>query len=176
MFSKILTVRTAILGIFIGALLVIPGCAPTSTQSDVQDLQNRVKDLEHQLEEMGAVSNSGGAQGTHAEIAGSIAAIYIVDSVGLHGIDDAANKEERIDATKLSAVRKAVAVTKAAPWPEKLKHDSEAVAKSLSELEKAIAANDLTSVKGAAKDAHERAHDFSNEVYAWLSGAKAESH
>lgn len=153
--------------------LATASCGANTGQPEVQELQRRVSDVEGRLQEPTSVSNSESRPAAmDAQIAATIAGITVIDAIGLHGIDDAINKDEKIESRQLSAVRRGLTVAKAMPWPDPLKQDAEAVAKSLAELSRAMAANDLTAAKGAAQDAHERGHDFSNKVYSWLAGAE----
>lgn len=99
-----------------------------------------------------------------------LAAITFLDSVGLHGIDEAINEEGDIPDTAASDVRKAQAAVALGRWPDDLRDEAAALEQILgdlaAELEKESPSLDVAG--DLAARSHDGQHDFSHAVWAHL--------
>lgn len=105
-----------------------------------------------------------------AKNASVLNAINILDSGGLHGIDDAINGDQEIPANARTTAQKLQAVTALTEWPEDLEDDAEALEATFAEMVAALAGEnpDLAKAGEAAAKAHDVEHDFSAAVWAHL--------
>lgn len=110
-----------------------------------------------------------------------ITAIAFLDSLGLHSIDDAINKDRTIPAGAAAKARKGQAVVKATEWPTELSSKADALAAILGEMAEALEGSspDLDKAGAAAKKAHDAEHEFSDAAWAWIfkqAGVEGSSH
>jgi hypothetical protein len=99
-----------------------------------------------------------------------ISAISILDSAGLHDIDDAISEEQEIPATAKATAQKLQAVMELTEWPSELEDDAEALSAIFAEMVTAVDGEspDLAKAGEAAKKAHDAHHEFSHDVWAYL--------
>ncbi len=119
--------------------------------------------------------------GAHNDTAQVITAIAFLDSLGLHGIDDAINKDRTIPAGAAAKARKGQAVVKATAWPAELAGKADALAGILGEMAAALEGSspDLEKAGAAAKKAHDAEHEFSDAAWAWIftqAGVEGSNH
>ncbi|MFN0094946.1 MAG: hypothetical protein ACKVVT_09225 [Dehalococcoidia bacterium] len=98
-------------------------------------------------------------------------AVNLLDSAGLHGIDDSINKDQKVPATAKTAAQKAATVTRLTSWPTKnLRDTAEDLADTLEELATVLDAEqpDLKKAGELAKKAHDLEHDLSHDTWAHL--------
>lgn len=105
-----------------------------------------------------------------AKNAAVLNSINILDSAGLHGIDDAINMDKEIPANARTTAQKLQAVTALTEWPEELEDDAEALEATFAEMVTALTGDnpDMAKAGEAAAKAHDVEHDFSAAVWAHL--------
>jgi uncharacterized protein YcnI len=102
-----------------------------------------------------------------ANIAQTVAAVYILDSSGFHDLD-VALEQGQIPSGSLGRVQRAHAIAAATKWPEGLKATAAGLVRELGQLKSALEAGDAGAAAGPAHQAHEVGHSLSREAYAWL--------
>jgi hypothetical protein len=105
--------------------------------------------------------------------AAAISAINMIDKAGLHDLDTAINKDGTVPATARTTALHLQTVALLTEWPSKqMKDDAKKLADALGALADATnsATPDLKKAGAAATDVHEKAHDFSKEVWDYLDG------
>lgn len=101
-----------------------------------------------------------------------INAITVLDTAGLHDIDEAINDQQTVPANARTVARKLQAVVLLTEWPDDLADDAEALAGTLGELAAALDADpvDMARAGQLAAKAHDDEHDFSHAVWEHLYG------
>lgn len=94
-------------------------------------------------------------------------AIYQLDSVGLHAIDEGA-KAGTIPPGALGAVRRARISVQATEWPDALKDMAMDQVTNMKALETALRTEDPAQIADPAAKVHDGGHDLSDAVYGWL--------
>jgi hypothetical protein len=99
-------------------------------------------------------------------------AINILDTAGLHGIDESINTDKQIPASAHTTALKLQAVMKLASWPSDLEDEAEDMEVIFAELAIALDGDnpDITKAGEAAAKAHDAEHEFSEAVWAHLYG------
>jgi hypothetical protein len=117
-----------------------------------------------------AACGEGDTNADREDLSGVISAITIMDSAGLHDIDDSIRSKQTVPPAARTTALKMQAVTKLTSWPEEFKADAETLAAAFGELAAALDGDkpDLAKAGAAAKRAHDVQHDFSGEVWAHL--------
>ena len=113
-----------------------------------------------------ACSDSDSSSGD-AEI---INAINILDTAGLHDIDESISTDKTIPPTARTTAQKLQAVTELTEWPDDLQDDADSLVVVFKDMAAALDgdAPDMTKAGEAAKKAHDAQHDFSHDVWAHL--------
>lgn len=109
-----------------------------------------------------------GGSGGDAEV---LIAINILDKAGLHGIDEAINKDRQIPSNARTTALQLQAITNLTEWPtDDLESQAEALARIFAELAAAVDGEnpDLAKAGEAATKAHDAEHDFSHDVWEYL--------
>jgi hypothetical protein len=139
--------KTAI--IIAAACLLIAGAAAAC--SNTSDLEDDIDALTAQVDALTAA----------AERNALINAVNILDTAGLHDIDEGANENNEIVPGAAGPVTRAYLAIETTEWPEELQPQADQVAADLLALLEALESEDLTAVAEAAATAHESAHEFS---------------
>lgn len=97
-------------------------------------------------------------------------AINILDSAGLHGIDDSINAKKEIPASARTTALKLQALTKLASWPSDLEDEAQDLETIFAEMAAALDRDnpDLAKAGAAAAKAHDAEHEFSEKVWTHL--------
>ncbi len=108
-----------------------------------------------------------------AALGGMLAALSILDSTGLHDIDETLNATPpgEIDARWLGRVQHAQIAVAAASWPAELQSDANALTVTLGELAAELEADSPATAAPIATRAHDEGHDFSGAGWAALAEA-----
>jgi hypothetical protein len=119
---------------------------------------------------LGAACSSGAAAG--GANAGIVAAVYNIDGVGFHGIDEALAKPgANIEASWLGKVRNARIAVAATTWPKDLQPQAKAFGEATAALQTALEKDDAAGAAKPAHDSHEAQHDLSSDSYNYLAKA-----
>jgi len=89
---------------------------------------------------------------------------YVMDTAGLHTMDEALHETGVVDAAYLSTVNRVAKVVGATPWPENLHEPVEAFQAVLTDLAAALDADDAAAAAELAASAHEIQHDLSGAI------------
>jgi hypothetical protein len=102
--------------------------------------------------------------------------MYMLDSSGLHAIDEA-TAAGTVPPGSLGTVRRARIVAQATDWPDALKPAASDLVAQMKLLEVALKNENAAAAKDPAHQVHDMGHDLSDKVYAWLGGgAPADEH
>lgn len=114
--------------------------------------------------------DDGEAHADDTSVTSVVSAVTYLDGLGLHGIDDSINKDQKIPADARAKALKAQAVAKTAPWPAELKPKADALAAIFGEMAAALEGDspDLAKAGAAAKKAHDAEHEFADAAWAWI--------
>jgi hypothetical protein len=96
------------------------------------------------------------------------AAVYLLDTAGLHDLDVRLNEEQVIEASDAGSVARVARLLSAVDWPDELAEDAAALGDVLTELAEALRNDDLEAAAPLATEAHETQHDFSHAAEDWL--------
>ncbi|MCB0167219.1 MAG: copper chaperone PCu(A)C [Anaerolineae bacterium] len=102
-------------------------------------------------------------------------ATYLLDTAGLHAIDERLNGQGQIeagDAGLVSRVNQVVAVT---DWPADLNPQADQLQSVLTQYADALGNDDLAAAKPLATEAHEAQHDLSHAVQSWPGTMEGDS-
>jgi uncharacterized protein YcnI len=109
------------------------------------------------------------AQLTSAAAVGQVvAAVYVLDNSGFHGLDEALTGGQEAPVGSLGAVQRAYMVAGATSWPAPLQSTAKALTAQLGTLNAALLAGDSSAAAAAAHEVHEGGHALSRGAYAWL--------
>lgn len=103
-------------------------------------------------------------------VAGTMAAIDLIDSAGFHDMAQDLAEATEINPRYASKVTNVLAATLVADWPEDIAGEVEAFAADLDALKTALEAEDLEGARAAGEAVHDTQHDLSVGAYAWLAG------
>jgi hypothetical protein len=111
-----------------------------------------------------------GSDDSSSQEAEVISAINILDSAGLHGIDESINEEQEIPANARTVALKLQTVLELTSWPSDLEDSAESLAGTMGEFAAALEGEnpDIAQAGELAARAHDEEHDFSGETWAWL--------
>jgi hypothetical protein len=93
--------------------------------------------------------------------------IYMLDSSGLHAIDESTHAGT-IPAGALGTVRRARIMTQATEWPDALKDQAAGLVNDMKALEATLQKEDAAGSADLAAKVHDGGHDLSAAVYTWL--------
>lgn len=100
-----------------------------------------------------------------------LAALYHMDAVGFHGIDEGLRgPSAKIDAQWLGKTKNARIAVAATTWPKDLQPQAKAFVEASGKLVAALEKDDAAGAAAPAKEAHEAQHDLSADAYAYLAG------
>ncbi|HET7738024.1 MAG TPA: hypothetical protein VFK32_05570 [Tepidiformaceae bacterium] len=99
-----------------------------------------------------------------------VAIINVIDSAGLHDIDDAINEDEEIPAGAAVTAQKLHATMELVEWPSDLDEDAEELSAAFEDLHATLSAEtpDMAAAGEIAGRVHDLAHDFSHDAWAYL--------
>jgi hypothetical protein len=106
-------------------------------------------------------------------------AVNILDTAGLHEVDEEANDNNTIVEGAAGPITRAYIALESTEWPADLQPAADELAATLLELLEALEAEDLTGVAEAGAAAHEAQHGFSEDVQNYLreaAGLPVEEH
>lgn len=188
------TVDTSALEARIAALETkVNGAEGSANAGDVAALTNRVT----ALEEAAAMALAGGMEMDHGDTAETTEstdatmeegehgaetalmstdslfavtmATYIMDTAGFHGMDEALNADEGIQASYAGTVTRVSRLLSVTPWPVELAEEAMTFQATLVEFEEALENDDAEAAKPLATRVHEEQHDFSHNIGAWIN-------
>ncbi len=96
-------------------------------------------------------------------------AIYLLDNVGLHDLDVQLNEEGVIDPSDAGKVARIQRLLTTVDWPEDLSAAADGVIDVLTQLNSALADDNLDDAAPLATQAHETQHDLSHAAEHWLA-------
>lgn len=99
------------------------------------------------------------------------AAVYLLDTAGLHDLDVRLNEEKLIESSDSGSVGRVARLLSAVDWPDELAEDAAALIDVLTELATALGDDDLDTAAPLATEVHEVQHDFSHAAEHWLGEA-----
>ncbi len=115
-----------------------------------------------------------------AEPDGSTSAVllgmYVVDSFGFHGLEEAYAEADEVGERDAGQVAKVLTAVDAVAWPDELGEVFAAFRADVDGLHAALEAGDLQGARHGLEAVHGSQHDLSNGVYAWLAGTPVEAH
>ena len=97
--------------------------------------------------------------------------MYVVDSFGFHGIEEAYIEATEVGDGDAGQVAKVLAAVDAVDWPDELSEVAAAFRGDVAGLHEALEAGDLEGARHGLEAVHGSQHGLSNGVYAWLAGA-----
>lgn len=125
---------------------------------------------------LGAVACSSDDGGNpNAEV---LNAVNIMDSAGLHEIDEAVNTRKEIPATAQTTAAHLQTVTLLTDWPKDLEEPAKKLADAFGKMAEALDTPqpDIAKVQPIVKTAHDAQHDFSHAVWEYLAKEAGLSH
>lgn len=145
--------------------LLLAACAPAgqgATTEQLTALEARVAALEAQA----AAPDGVDAEDTPSEAGVFELAVaqYVMDTAGLHAMDEALHETGVVEASYISAVNRVAKVVGATTWPEELHGQVEAFETVLADLVTALEADDAAAAAELAASAHEVQHDLSGGI------------
>lgn len=100
-----------------------------------------------------------------------LAALYNIDGVGFHGIDEGLHAPgATINSQWLGKTKNARIAVAATTWPKDLQPQAKAFVEATGKLVAALEKDDAAGAAAPAKEAHEAQHELSADAYAYLSG------
>lgn len=138
--------------------LLLAACTPagpSATSDQLSALEARVA----ALEAAAGADEHGAAAGFELAVAQ-----YVMDTAGLHAMDEALHATGVVDASYISAVNRVAKVVGATTWPEALHEQVEAFQAVLADLAAALEADDAAAAADLAASAHEAQHDLSGAI------------
>jgi copper(I)-binding protein len=97
-------------------------------------------------------------------------ATYLLDTAGLHAMDERLNNDGLIDPGDAGTVQRVGGVLTATSWPTELADAAADLTTVLDQYATALSNDDAEAAAPLAAQAHEVQHDFSHAVDAWLRG------
>ncbi|MEX1254860.1 MAG: hypothetical protein WEE64_11010 [Dehalococcoidia bacterium] len=145
----------------LGAVTLLGAFAWACTSSDTDDLEAQIDELTTQVQSV---------QETQQQTQ-MMAALYILNNAGLHGIDEAANAGEELPEGASGGVDRALLAVALTAWPEDLQAGADTVQTALEDLATALDGTDNAAIAAAATAAHDGQHEFADEAGAMLNEA-----
>ncbi|MEZ4661356.1 MAG: hypothetical protein R2911_27720 [Caldilineaceae bacterium] len=143
--------------------------APTLEElaASVAELQAQVADLQAQ---------AAAAHQANAGLANEVTtAIYLLDTVGLHALDERLNGDEAvIEAGDSGMVSRVTGLLSSVAWPAELAADAHNLTDVLTQLATALADDNLDEAAPLATQAHEVQHGLSHAAEHWLGEMTAD--
>ncbi|MGK2965251.1 MAG: hypothetical protein ACSLFM_06555 [Tepidiformaceae bacterium] len=99
-----------------------------------------------------------------------VAIINVIDTAGLHDIDDAINEDDEIPAGAANTAQKLQATMGLVDWPSDLEDMAEELSAAFEEMHATLSAEtpDIAAAGEIAAKVHDIAHDFSHDVWVYL--------
>ena len=110
-----------------------------------------------------------------AQKAQVMAVIFMLDTAGLHALDDSLTAGT-LPAGALGTIRRARTAVLATDWPAPLSERANELVRRMAELEGELRAEDVAAAAPHGHEVHEVEHDLSALVYDWLRGGSAPSY
>jgi hypothetical protein len=142
-----------------------PAAEEMTAEPTISDLMGRIDALQAQVDQLTATIHPAASP---AEVT---TAVYLLDTAGLHGLDERLNGEGVIEASDAGNVGRVARLLSSVVWPEPLAADAAALVETLRQLASALRDDDLEAAAPLATQAHEDQHDFSHEAEHWLGEA-----
>lgn len=146
----------------------------TSTEAEptLEDLHHQLAALQAEVDEMKA--ELAGHQGADEASANEVTtAIYLLDTVGLHALDERLNSEQEIQAGDAGTVSRIARLLSAVNWPDAMASDAAKLIDMLDQLAAALGDDDLASAADLSTQVHEAQHEFSHSAEHWLADQSA---
>lgn len=140
--------------------------APLATQ--VHEVQH---DFSHAAEHWLGEANTGESANPTGQPFRVTAAVYLLDTAGLHDLDVRLNEEKVIEPSDAGRIERVARLLSAVDWPAGLAEDATALIDVLNELAEALGNDDLDAAAPLATEVHETQHDFSHAAEHWLGEA-----
>ncbi len=100
-----------------------------------------------------------------------LAALYNIDGVGFHGIDEGLRAPgATINSQWLGKAKNARIAVAATTWPKDLQPQAKAFVEASGKLVAALEQDDAAGAAEPAKETHEAQHSLSADAYAYLAG------
>lgn len=99
------------------------------------------------------------------------AAVYLLDTVGLHGLSERLSTDKEIQAADAGNVSRIANLLATVDWPDTLATDAISLTTTLNDLATALGNDDLEAATPLADTAHESQHAFSHAAGHWLADA-----
>jgi hypothetical protein len=148
-------------GLLLAAVIAGAYATTTSRAQSPGTPDQRIAALEAQVATMNQ-------QVTAGQIGGVIAAVTVLDTAGLHGMDESLAAGD-LKAGFLGAARRARLVAVATAWPAELAPVAKELTEHLTDLQAALEKEDVKAAATAAHEAHDGGHDLSAAVNGWLA-------
>lgn len=103
-------------------------------------------------------------------------AVYLLDTVGLHGLAERLANEKDLQAGDAGTVTRVSRLLSTVDWPAPLATEAISLTTVLNDLATALTNDDLDSATPLADQAHEAQHAFSHAAEHWLADAMEEHH
>jgi copper(I)-binding protein len=103
-----------------------------------------------------------------------VTTLYLLDTAGLHDLDERLNQEGVINASDAGVVNRVNRLLNITAWPDTLRPQAEELQAVLQQYAQALSDDDVEAAKPLATQAHELQHDLSHDVEHWLESGGAE--
>jgi hypothetical protein len=143
------------------ALTFLGMAAWACSSTDTGNLEDQIDQLTQQVADLRA----------REQQAEMVTALYILNTAGLHGIDEAANAGEELPEGAGGAVDRALLAVAITDWPDHLQGGADGMKAALEELAAALDGEDAAAIASAATTVHDTQHDFADEAGAMLNAA-----
>ena len=140
----------------------LEAAAPLATQA-----HDEGHDFSHHAQEWLAALGDAPSQANRVNTA-----IYLLDSVDLHGLAERLADEKVILPGDGGEVARLARIFTTVGWPQELAEDAGALHETLSALAAALSDDDVEAATPLADQAHEQGHEFSELAQEWLSPAE----
>lgn len=96
-------------------------------------------------------------------------ATYLMDTAGLHEIDERLNGEGLIEPGDAGVVNRVNSLLTVTAWPEELQAQVGLLKETLNQYAEALANDDLEAAKPLSTQVHDQQHDLSHAIEGWQS-------
>lgn len=138
-----------------------PEAEEAATEPTLAELAAQVAALQAQVAALSAGSSAGQANEVTT-------AIYLLDTVGLHGLAERLNGEGVIESSDAGSIARVARLLSSVNWPAELATDAISVTATLNDLAAALGNDEVETAAPLATLAHESAHDLSHAAEQWL--------
>ena len=141
-----------------------------SAEPTLHDLMHQIEALQAQVDELQAGTHAGHAEASANEV---VTAIYLLDTAGLHALDERLNQEKVINAGDSGNVARVAGLLASVVWPESLAANATTLIDLLNSLSTALENDDVATAAPLSTQVHEAQHEFSHGVEHWLADMPA---